>query len=93
MEGGNYRGVYPSQQEVQMGAGISAEEAEFMLDGDDVHMTEVYVVGGTDVVVLDVAADLELDGIGILAGTAGLHRNNQRIKVLPPRGADTLDKV
>lgn len=76
-----------------MGAGIAAEKAEFMLDGDEVHMTEIYVVGGTDVVVLDVAADLELDGIGILEGTARLHRHHQRIKVLSCRGADTLDKV
>ncbi len=76
-----------------MRACIAAEESEFMLDGDSVHVTEIYVVGGTDVVVFDVAADFKLDGVGILAWAAGLHRNDKGIKVLRGSCSDTLDEV
>ena len=72
---------------------IAAEEAEFMLDGDDVHMTEIYVVGGTYVVVFDVTADFKLDGVGILAWATGLHCNDKWIKVLRGSCSDTLDEV
>ena len=76
-----------------MRACIPAEEAEFMLDRYEVHMTEVYIIGGTNIVVLDVSADLELYRIGILTWAAGLHRNDQRLKILSSRGADTSDKI
>ncbi len=76
-----------------MRACIAAEESEIMLYGDNVHMTEINVVGGTDVVVFDVTADFKLDGVGILAWAAGLERNDEGIKVLPHSSSDILDQI
>lgn len=75
-----------------MRAGTAAEKAELMLNGNGIDMAEIDVVGRTDVVVLDTAADFELDGITVLM-IALLHCDNEGLEGPAGRISDILDEI
>jgi hypothetical protein len=60
-----YRGLQSVEQQAQIRAGITAKKAEFVLNTDNINVTEINIIGGTNVVTFDILTDFELDWIMI----------------------------
>ena len=63
-----------------MGAGVAAENAEFMLEGNDVELARVQNVGGARVVLYSVVIDLEANDGWIVVGVTMVgHRHDRSL--------------
>ncbi len=61
--------------------GFSAEQSEFVLDRDDVNVTEIQIIGSGDVIIFYICAYFKLNRIAVDGVTAGAHSNHEGFKL------------
>ncbi len=65
MKGRYYGGLQSVEQQAQICPGVATKKAEFMLDRDHVNVTEIDIIGGTNIITFHILADLELNRVTI----------------------------
>ena len=93
MERRDDRCLETPQQQAQVGAGVAPEQPEFVLHARDIHVAEIDVVGGADVIVPDVAPDLELDRIAVPDRRVRPDGHDQRLHLPPGGSAHAAEQV
>ena len=87
MQRGDDRHGQPRQQRHDVAARVAAENAEFMLEGDDVEPAGIQEVGRAHVIVDPVVVDLKADGGGIVVDVAMVgHRHDAGLHARARRG-------